>query len=126
MPLKTTEDFVESLQAYMEDSSSCLLDRQVPFPRWVPPDALKDGTFEKKAEQLYRQEITKKKSEQDAEKLVNLGNDYYFSLVVKKSHNILRRGRISAVAAGASLGKTCAPFLRMYRQLGDKADPNGV
>lgn len=128
MPLDSTTTLVGSISTYMTQAVDCVLSQSKPFPRWVPPPKLVSGTFEKEAEQLYRQEMTKDKAKQDVEKMVNLGNEYYFSVIAKKAYIMLTRGRITSVAAAASVERGMAAdngFLKKkYIHAGDRANAN--
>ena len=131
MPLKTTNEMISSMVSFFKNAADNLLLNNNPFPRWKAPSELDSGTFESNSEGRYRQEISKKKSEQDAEKLINRGNDYYFSLAVKKAHRMFNRSRIEAVSIEKSLEKGFSDesngFLNTkYKLLGDKVDPNDV
>lgn len=126
--LNSTKDFVDSLTKFYGDSSKSMLTPE-PYPRWKPPKTLVDGTFENEASNLYRKEISKSKMDQDAEDLINKGNDFYFAMMVKKAYNLFSRSRIATVAIDKSLEKglsdTKHGFLeKKYKLLGDKIDPN--
>jgi len=129
--LKSTINFVDSIIDFCGKATSSLLTNSEPFPRWKAPAGLTEETFDKKAEANYRQEMSKKKSDQDIEKLMNRGNDYYFSLSVKKAYRMFKRGRIASVSINKSLEKGLSDptngFLnKKYKLLGDKVDPNDV
>jgi hypothetical protein len=130
MPLKSTTNFIDSLVTFCKNASDNVLDATATvFPRWKAPEELDNGTFEKEAEQNYLKEISLKKEDQDLEKLMNKGNDYYFSMMVKKAHRLYSRTRIESVAINKSLekgfGDEANSFLTTkYKLLGDKVDPN--
>lgn len=130
MPLESTTKLTDSLITYKAQTVSCLVNRSVPFPRWIPPSTMTSGTFEKEAENRYRQEITKDKVQQDAERLINRGNDYYFTLIAKKAYNLLTRGRMTAVSANVSMDKGMSAdngFLKKkYTLVGDRAEANDI
>ena len=128
MPRKSTTDLVKSLTDFYQDATDSLLLAQKPAPRWIAPDLLQRGVFEKIAEAYYKRELSKKKFDQDAEVLINDGNSYYFAMMVKKAHRVYTRSRIESVAVAKSVERGLADkvgFLTAkYQFLGDKADPN--
>ena len=130
MALNSTKNLIKSLSDYMTGAKQCLVELSVPFPRWIPPAAMTEGTFEKEAENQYRQEITKIKNEQDAEKLVNRGNEYYFLLIAKKAYVMLNRNRIKTAAVSASISRAMSDpqgFLKTkYIHVGDKVNANDI
>ena len=49
MPLKSTNNLITSLVDFFTNATDNLLTVDKPFPRFVPPEELKDDTFEKTA-----------------------------------------------------------------------------
>lgn len=131
MPLNTTNKFIDSLITFCGNTTKNILTNTVPFPRWKAPVELENGNFETKAAENYKREISEDKLDQDAEELIKRGNEYYFSLMVKKSHRLFNRDRIESVSINKSLEKgfsdsTDGFLAQKYKLLGDKVDPNDV
>ena len=129
MPLNNTNSFITSLKDFFTAKAASVLLLSKPMPKWIPPANLKNDIFEKEAEKLYRDEISKKSTDnQDAERLINRGNDYYFALMLKKSYREYNKSRLASVAVHESLEKGLSEtgFLdQNYKKLGDQLDANG-
>ena len=72
--------------------------------------------------------MSEEKINQNPENMINMGNNYYFSMMVKKSYRLYTRSRIESVVTNKSVekGETSSKgFLNnKYKFLGDKVDPN--
>lgn len=128
MARNSTKNLVSSISGYMSGKVSCLLNRQDPFPRWKPPTGMSDGTFAKDAADQYREEITKDKDKQDAERLVNRGNEFYMNLTAQKAYGLMSRSRVISSAIGLSMDRGMSDqkgFLASkYISVGDKVGAN--
>jgi len=128
VPLKTTNSFITSLVNFFKATTDNLLTGSVAFPRWEAPDELKKDTFEKTSAEQYEQRVSEEKINQNPDDMINRGNNYYFSLMVKKSYRLYSRSRIEAVANNKSVEKGLSDpvgFMKTkYNFLGDVVDPN--